>query len=121
MENQYEDEFKLEVANLFGKMFQSHKQKSIPLFEYLYVNHVQPCLSNPTDVNIEYAVFLIVDAVDYLGEFLPQQTLVQFNKILLGYINYGNYEIAQSAIYGAGILAKKIQSNDFRPLFPQLI
>lgn len=40
MENQYEDEFKLEVANLFGKMFQSHKQKSIPLFEYLYVNHV---------------------------------------------------------------------------------
>lgn len=40
LQNESEDQFKLEVANLFGKMFQSHKEKALPLFEHLLVNHI---------------------------------------------------------------------------------
>ena len=46
MGEETEDTFKLEVANLFGKVFQSHKEMSLGLFEYLYKNHITPCLSS---------------------------------------------------------------------------
>ena len=43
MENEFEDNFKLEVANLFGKILKSHKQKALPIFNHLYKNHILPC------------------------------------------------------------------------------
>ncbi len=67
MGEESEDQFKLEVANLFGKVFQSHKEKSLSLFEYLFKNHITPCLSSSILINIEYAIFLIVDAIEHLG------------------------------------------------------
>ena len=70
MGEENEDQFKLEIANLFGKVFQSHKEKSMGLFEYLYKNHIIPSLSSGALINIEYGLFLVVDAIEHIGQFL---------------------------------------------------
>lgn len=121
IQNEAEDQFKLEVANLFGKMFQSHKEKALSLFEHLLINHIQPCFANPSLINLEYAIFIIVDAIEYLGAYLPQQVLLQFYKQLMGYVSYANYEINQSVIYGIGLLAQIFKPVDFRSVFPEVL
>lgn len=41
--------------------------------------------------------------------------------MIVGYTSYGNYEIAQSSIYGVGLLAKRIQPAEFRQVFPDVL
>ena len=41
--------------------------------------------------------------------------------MIYGYTKYGNHEIAQSAIYGVGLLVKRIQPAEFRPFLPELL
>ena len=81
------------MANLFGKVFLAHQEKALPMFEHLHKYHIEECLKNPTEINIEYAIFLIVDAIDHLGKFLPRHILDGYFKILVEYMKYPNYEI----------------------------
>ena len=70
-EHGIEDDFRLEVANLFGKVFQSHKQKSMSIFDHIYKNHIIPSFNDTSKfINLEYAIFLTDDSIEHLGEFL---------------------------------------------------
>lgn len=82
LEHNIEDDFKIEIANLFGKIFESHKQVSLDLFYSLYKDHIIPCSNNPTSINLEYSVFLIDDSIEHLGTFLPADVLNSLYQIL---------------------------------------
>ena len=36
MEHNIEDDLKIEIANMFGKLFQSHQQRALGIFSYIY-------------------------------------------------------------------------------------
>lgn len=46
------------------------------MFEKIYTNHVLPCFNNPTKVNLEYALYLIDDSLEHLGEFFNETLLL---------------------------------------------
>lgn len=120
MGEESEDQFKLEIANLFGKVFLSHKEKSMGLFDYLYKNHIVPSLSSGTLINIEYGLFLVVDAIEHIGQFLTPQVLNQFFKYLFTYAQYNNYEINQSSIFGINLISKVLPPQDYKVLFGEV-
>lgn len=82
-EHNIEDDFKLEIANLFGKVFASHKELSLGIFQKLYQNHIIPCFQNASKINLEYGLFLIDDAVENLGEFISPEILANFYQLMV--------------------------------------
>ena len=110
-ENTLEDECKLEIANIFGKIFKVYKENSLSSFNYLYQNHIIPSLENNKQlINISYALFLIDDAIEFIGDKIDPTTLQDFYKILLSYITHKSTDIRQPAMYGMGILVKSLQN-----------
>lgn len=78
MEHNIEDDLKIEIANMFGKILQAHKQDALPFFTKIYQTHIIPCIQNPTKINLEYALYLIDDSIEYIGQFLPEDVLVYY-------------------------------------------
>lgn len=116
-ENNLEDEFKLEIANLLGKLFESHKQISLGIFNHLYTNHIIPCLQGePTSVNIQYGIFLIDDALEHIGTLIKGEALENFYNILIKYSSHNELDIRQSSVFGLGLLAQSMGAN-FNALF----
>jgi hypothetical protein len=116
-ENNLEDEFKLEVANLLGKIFESHKGKSLGIFNHLYTNHIIPCLQGePSLINIQYGIFLIDDALEHLGSLIDPAALENFYHILLKYSTHPELDVRQSSVFGLGLLPKCMGEN-FKVLF----
>lgn len=110
-ENTLEDECKLEIANIFGKIFKIYKQQSLSAFNYLYQNHIIPSLENSQQlINISYALFLIDDAIEYIGDKIDSSTLQNFYKILLSFSTHKSTDIRQPAMYGIGILVKSLEN-----------
>ncbi len=113
-----ENDFKLEIANLFGKIFMSHKEKSMKVFQHLYENHIKPCFTGePKQINIEYGIFLIDDSIDHLKNLIPIEVMKHFYEILMKYTYYDSLDINQSSFFGLGILAEAMGPANFAPYF----
>lgn len=116
-ENNLEDEFKLEIANLLGKIFESHKEVSLGIFNHLYTNHIIPCLQGePNSVNIQYGIFLIDDALEHIGTSIKGEALENFYHILIKYTSHNELDIRQSSVFGLGLLAQSMGAS-FDALF----
>ncbi len=48
----------------------------MPIFNKIYQTHVIPCIQNPTKINLEYALYLIDDSIEYLGQFISDEVLL---------------------------------------------
>ena len=116
-ENQFEDEFKLEIANLLGKIFKTHKENSLEFFNQIYENHIIPCLQNDKNIiNIQYGLYLSCDAVEYLGSFLNENLIKRFYEIFINFCLNENLDIRQIASYGLSIICVFL-GKEFSPLF----
>jgi hypothetical protein len=120
IEHGAEDDLKLEIANLFGSIFKSHKQLALQFLNRIYANHIVPCFqSNPDLNNIEYGLFLIDDSIEHMGEFLSQEQIQFYYQVLFKYQEHTALEIKQSSSFGLGILSKYLGANVaqvFQPL-----
>lgn len=85
----------------------------MPIFNKIYQTHVIPCIQNPTKINLEYALYLIDDSIEYLGQFISDEVLLNMKQILLTQLQGPHFDIRQSAAYGLGLLAQKMNNNTF--------
>lgn len=107
--------FQIEVANLIGCIFKSHKTKSLKVFGLALEQLIGPALANPQSV--KFGLFLIDDAIEHLGEQIPPQTLQNFLNTLLKFSQDSDLVIRQSSIFGLGITALTLGSK-FEQFFP---
>lgn len=115
-----EDDLKLEIANVFGILFDTHRQDSLAMFQHIYQNHISMSFNNDQHIKaIHYGIFLVDDSLEYLGEFLGENTVVTFLEILLKYSLHEKLEIRQSAIFGVGLIAQLLKEN-FKTYFDQV-
>lgn len=105
LEHNIEDDLKIEIANMFGKIFQAHGQSSIPFFNKIYQTHVLPCIQNPTKINLEYALYIIDDAIEFIGKFISEEVLLNMKQVLVSQVTSPQFDLRQSAAYGLGLLA----------------
>ncbi len=71
-----ENQLKLEIANLFGVLFRTHGQKALPLYQRIHQEHIVQALQDQNNLeNIEYGMFLIVDAIEHLGHLISTEVL----------------------------------------------
>ena len=91
------------------------------IFNHIYQNHIIPCIQNPTKINMEYALYLIDDSLEYLGQYLPVDVQNNFAQILIQNMSGHQYDLKQSAAYGLGLLATNTNPEPIKSLFPQTL
>ena len=112
-----EETLQLEIANFIGKLFMSHQAKSVPVFNLAVEEMIKPAIANPK--TLKFALFLIDDAVEHLGQLIPQPILLQFMQVLEGAVaGHEQQDILQSVVFGFGIIAMQLQTA-FQPYFEQ--
>lgn len=116
-----EDDLKLEIANVFGILFKTHKADALHLFQHLYQNHMSLAFANEKHIkSIHYGIFLIDDSLEHLGEFMSAEVIVNFLQLLLKYSLNAELDIRQSAVFGIGLVAQILKTN-FQPYFEEVI
>lgn len=116
-----EDDLKLEIANVFGILFETHKQDSLGMFQHILNNHIGVSFNNDQHIKtIHYGIFLVDDSLEHIGEFLNPQTITTFLKLLLKYSLHEKLEIRQSSIFGIGLIAELLKEN-FKPYFDEVV
>jgi len=94
MEKEMEDEFCCQIAEILGKLFQTHKEKTLPIAAELdkkfVMNSLQP--DQPPRLK-KFGLFLICDIIDHLGDIAAvKSTYFEVNQsILILYRNITNF------------------------------
>jgi hypothetical protein len=117
-DRQLEDELSLELANIIGVIFKVYKQRSINIFEHVYVNLISSALQQENQKMKHFALFLIDDSTEHIGEFIPKPILLIFMQTVTSFALHDNLEIRQAALFGIGIVACALK-EDFRPILSQ--
>ena len=105
-ENNIEEQFTCQIAEIFGAIFKSHKQKALPIVELLYQNYILKAVNPKMPPKIiKFGLFLIDDSIDHLGEFLSQELLHTFYGILIVFATHEILEVRHAATYGLGAFA----------------
>jgi hypothetical protein len=120
-EKEIEEQFTVQIAEIFGSIFKTHKKKALGIIQKLYDNYILKAIDRQMPPKIiKFGLFLIDDAIDHLGEFLPPQLLETFYNILLSYLNHDVLEVRHAATYGIGAFALCLKGN-FIKYFDQTI
>lgn len=120
-EKEIEEQFTVQIAEIFGSIFKTHKKKALGIIQKLYDNYILKAVDRKMPPKIiKFGIFLIDDAIDHLGEFLPPQLLDTFYNILLSYLNHEVLEVRHAATYGIGAFALCVKGN-FIKYFDQTI
>jgi len=116
-----EDDLKLEIANVFGVLFKTHKVDALGLFQHIYQNHISLAFANEKHLkSVHYGIFLIDDALEHLGEFLSHDVIINFMHLLLKYSLHAELDIRQSSVFGIGLVAQ-ILKDGFAPYFEEVV
>lgn len=116
-----EDDLKLEIANVFGILFRTHKVDALNLFQHIYQNHISIAFANEKHLkSVHYGIFLVDDALEHLGEFLSQEVIINFMHLLLKYTLHQELDIRQSSVFGIGLVAQILKEN-FHPYFEEVV
>ena len=120
-EKEIEEQFTVQIAEIFGSIFKTHKKKALGIIQKLYDNYILKAIDPKMPPKIiKFGIFLIDDAIDHLGEFLPQPLLETFYNILLNFLNHEVLEVRHAATYGIGAFALCVKGN-FIKYFDQTI
>lgn len=102
-----EEEVQVAISEVFGILFKTHTDMTIPIAEHLIVT-VLPGVLKPkmSENSYKFAIFMIDDLVEYLGYNRLAQHWEQFGKVLLGFCQEKSVELRQAACYGLGVYAQ---------------
>lgn len=113
-DNELEDEFSLEIANIIGVIFKVYKNRTLNIFNQVYQSLIIPSFGKGTTKATHFGLFLIDDSVEHLGQFMPREILKEFLEIVSRYTVDESLEIRQAASFGIGIIAAALE-GDFLP------
>lgn len=119
-DNQMEDEFTLEVANILGVLFRVYQARALPLFVRVHEQFILPAMADQRPKAQHFGMFLIDDAVEHLGAHIPKDTLRKFLEQLCTHAQNPALELRQAAVFGIGITALAL-GDDFRPALPAVV
>ena len=110
-----ENQFHCNIAEIFGKLFQTHKEKALPIFEQLNNMFISTSLNDTqTDMIKKFGLFLICDSVDHLGLLIGEVKLEQFYQYLKKYSLYPMVFVRHAAVYGLGAMSLAL-GEKFKP------
>jgi hypothetical protein len=90
-----ENQFHCTVAEIFGKLFQTHKEKALPIFERLHSMFISTSLEDSqSDMIKKFGLFLICDSVDHLGLLIGEARLETYYQYLRKFSLYQWYSCA---------------------------
>lgn len=119
-DNQMEDEFGLEIANVLGVIFRVYGQRALPLFNEVNQNLIVPALASANNKARHFALFLIDDSVEHIGNLIPKELLKKFLEELSRHALDPNLELRQAALFGIGITAIAL-GDDFKPVLSKVV
>lgn len=103
-----EDRVHTSISEVFGALFKTHTQFSIPIVKYLYENvlrlFVDPAAS---EEDHKFGVYLIDDIIEFVGPTLVPDQWPMLSEAILKYAVSANDAVRQAACYGLGILATR--------------
>ncbi|EGR29723.1 importin 5, putative [Ichthyophthirius multifiliis] len=102
-----EEDLQVQIAELIGVLFKTHKQKTLPFAQDLYSEVLPKVIDTKvSDKMHKFGIFLIDDMVEFLGfEFLGEQKWDEFLKALSHFVLDKNIQVRQAAAYGLGIFS----------------
>jgi hypothetical protein len=101
-----ENQLHCTIAEIFGKIFQTHKEKALPIFEQLHKMFIATSLEDSqTDMIKKFGLFLICDSVDHLGLLIGEARMEQYYQYLKKYCLYPSVFVRHAAVYGLGAMA----------------
>ena len=69
MEKEMEDEFCCQIAEILGKLFETHKEQTLPIVKDLDAKFIANSLQDSSPDRLKkFGLFLICDIIDHLGE-----------------------------------------------------
>lgn len=111
-EKDLEDQLHCTIAEIFGKLFLTHKQKALPIFERLHHMFIATSLQDSQkDMIKKFGLFLICDSVDHLGTLIGEARLSEYYQHLKKYALYPHVFVRHAAIYGIGSMATVLQEK----------
>lgn len=101
-----ENQLHCTIAEIFGKLFMTHKEKALPIFERLHTMFISTSLEDSqTDMIKKFGLFLICDSVDHLGLLIGEARLESYYQYLRKYSLYPMVFVRHAAVYGIGAMA----------------
>lgn len=101
-----EDQLHCTIAEIFGKIFMTHKEKALPIFEQLHNMFTSTSLQDTQpDMIKKFGLFLICDSVDHLGFLIGEERLGSYYKYLIKYSLYPQVFVRHAAVYGLGAMS----------------
>lgn len=101
-----EDQLHCTIAEIFGKIFMTHKEKALPIFEQLHNMFIATSLQDgQPDMIKKFGLFLICDSVDHLGLLIGEARLESYYQYLRKYALYPQVFVRHAAVYGLGAMS----------------
>jgi hypothetical protein len=119
-DNEMEDEFTLEVANILGVLFRVYQARALPIFYQVHDQFIVPAMADTRLKSKHFGMFLIDDAVEHLGNHIPKETLKKFLEYLCAHAMHESLELRQAAVFGIGITSLAL-GEDFKPALPTVL
>eukprot|EP00331_Platyophrya_macrostoma_P020884 CAMPEP_0176475722 /NCGR_PEP_ID=MMETSP0127-20121128/43759_1 /TAXON_ID=938130 /ORGANISM="Platyophrya macrostoma, Strain WH" /LENGTH=1056 /DNA_ID=CAMNT_0017871339 /DNA_START=179 /DNA_END=3349 /DNA_ORIENTATION=+ len=106
--NNDEEDLHLALAELFGVLFKTHKELTLPLARVLYTQVIAKALSpSNSDKMLKFGLLICVDMIDYLGYELVADIWPQLSEALLAFVTHKTAYLRQLASFGIGLLAQR--------------
>ena len=109
-----EDRVHTSISEVFGSLFKSHTDFSLPIVRYLFENVLRLFLDpSASEEDHKFGVYIIDDIVEYVG---PGRVPEQWGTLAEAIMRYGssvNDAVRQAACYGLGIFSQKTDPSLF--------
>ncbi|CAG9331653.1 unnamed protein product [Blepharisma stoltei] len=117
-----EDSLQSAVSEVLGVLFKTHRTQSLNIVEFLYANVLSKFLApGSTDEDHKFAIFVIDDIVEFVGQDLAVSKWSALAEALLRYSCDKNDSVRQAAVYGLGMLATHSNSQAFQGMAQQIL
>ena len=107
-ENEAEDALQIELAELIGVLFKTHKELALPLISILKFDILPKALQpQASDKKHQFGLYLVSDTIEHLGVELIPDLWPLLSQALLKYATDKIAHVRQVAVYAIGVLAEK--------------
>ena len=117
-----QDYLKKTVADILSALFKSHKGLSMGILEYVYSNIIGKFLnSSSNDTDRIFALIIITDIIDCVGQILHPSKLKELAEVLIYYAGHSNEKIRYVAVGGIIAICTKINNENFGLLLESIL
>jgi len=102
-----EEELNLAIAAVFGALFKTHKELTLPIVKSLYQQVLPNVFGEGGSFRMkQFGLFLIDDMLEHLGLDLLPNEWMHLTEALLKFSIHERSEVRKPAVFGIGVLAE---------------